>query len=615
MAKKKNFTPQEQQRIKKRIEFVQANPQLDPAEARKRFFVQTRVGELTAAGKEVDRKALRQQFTSGNVKRKGFYTEGDLQRIAASKATTKKTTTETTTSDKTKKSNVAGPNVRVGVGKRAVGGASQPQNLSEYKLDRTKNANTLGEEFRYMKEKGFYKTALGQIGPDGKMTPLAAGLAKIGEVAVSAVESAKASWINPLLNTANQFQASLADFKKNPSLKTLWSGGEQREQVKANPEYRKAGTVENILNASIALPPGTGRAAAEGISSQLSKAGFARQSARIDALLKVTGGTERAGAAFAKELQPPAPTSGRGLTPPGKSVGPKGPGKNMSSYRNLAEGRGLTYRGATKAEGPQLPGVKATKPKTSSKPKATTKKTSQAKLQAAADKKIEAGLKNIETPAPAAPKPVAKKAATKKATTKKAPAKTQEFSEMVSSDVRQAPARKTGDVVTIGESKFIAGKTESGLPSYTRVKSETPAPVAKPVAKKATKKPSKAKMKRSFKERTQAVVNQSSSGLPKSFESQESYNTWLSKGGKEQLRNATQQQRDVFFSANRSFVEGKGAQNAAQRAAIAKKAARKQRTAAKYKKARPEVRARYNKLVTYAETQAANRLARMRGIK
>lgn len=111
------------------------------------------------------------------------------------------------------------------------------------------------------------------------------------------------------------------------------------------------------------------------------------------------------------------------------------------------------------------------------------------------------------------------------------------------------------------------------------------------------------------------MVNQSSSGLPKSFESQESYNTWLSKGGKEQLRNATQQQRDVFFSANRSFVEGKGAQNAAQRAAIAKKAARKQRTAAKYKKARPEVRARYNKLVTYAETQAANRLARMRGIK
>lgn len=604
MAKKKNFTPQEQERIKKRIEFVQANPQLDPAEARKRFFVQTRVGELTAAGKEVDRKALRQQFTSGNVKRKGFYTEGDLQRIAASKATTKKTTTETTTSDKTKKSNVAGPNVRVGVGKKAVGGASQPQNLAEYKLDRTKNANTLGEEFRYMKEKGFYKTALGQIGPDGKMTPLAAGLAKIGKVTVDSLESMAATFTNPAVNLIGKA------FGKNPNLREAGPKEAAINTALAIGDIVTGGATRGASAALKFTPKQTvTRSVIEKGSAALSKSGFASQSARLDALSKVLKAGDE------------ALVSGRGLVAPGKSVGPKGPGKNMSSYKNLAEGRGLTYRGATKAEGPQLPGVKPTKPKTSSKPKAstkpkaTTKKTSQAKLQAAADKKIEAGLKNIETPAPAAPKPVAKKATTKKATTKKAPAKTQEFSEMVSSDVRQAPARKTGDVVTIGESKFVAGKTESGLPSYTRVKSETPAPVAKPVAKKATSKPSKAKMKRSFKERTQAVVNQSSSGLPKSFESQESYNTWLSKGGKEQLRNATQQQRDVFFSANRSFVEGKGAQNAAQRAAIAKKAARKQRTAAKYKKARPEVRARYNKLVTYAETQAANRLARMRGIK
>lgn len=81
MAKKLN--PQEQQRVQQRKTFVQANPDLDPAVARQRFFVQTRVQELTKSGIDVTkerRAALREQFSSGDISRKGFLTPGDVKR-------------------------------------------------------------------------------------------------------------------------------------------------------------------------------------------------------------------------------------------------------------------------------------------------------------------------------------------------------------------------------------------------------------------------------------------------------------------------------------------------------------------------------------------------------
>ena len=79
MAKKR--TPEELERIRQRKEFVQSNPDLDPAEARKRFYVQTRVKELGKSGVEVTkerRAALREKFISGGVQRAGFYTPKDL---------------------------------------------------------------------------------------------------------------------------------------------------------------------------------------------------------------------------------------------------------------------------------------------------------------------------------------------------------------------------------------------------------------------------------------------------------------------------------------------------------------------------------------------------------
>ena len=82
MAKKR--TPQELERIKARKEFVQSKPDLDPAEARKRFYVQTRVQELEKSGVEVTkerRAALRQKFASGGVQRQGFYTPTDTAKF------------------------------------------------------------------------------------------------------------------------------------------------------------------------------------------------------------------------------------------------------------------------------------------------------------------------------------------------------------------------------------------------------------------------------------------------------------------------------------------------------------------------------------------------------
>lgn len=105
MAKGKKEDPNKvAQRKAQRVAFVQSRPDLAPEVARKRFYVQTRAQELEAAGKPVDRAALRQKFETGGVTREGFYTPADIARINARKninngtgslADTKTTTTAT----------------------------------------------------------------------------------------------------------------------------------------------------------------------------------------------------------------------------------------------------------------------------------------------------------------------------------------------------------------------------------------------------------------------------------------------------------------------------------------------------------------------------------------
>jgi len=85
-SKKKAAKPQVAKRVADRKAFVAAKTSekgITPAQAKQRFYVQTRMSELKAAGKPVDaakRKELQKKFQSGNVARKGF---------AAPKKTTK----------------------------------------------------------------------------------------------------------------------------------------------------------------------------------------------------------------------------------------------------------------------------------------------------------------------------------------------------------------------------------------------------------------------------------------------------------------------------------------------------------------------------------------------
>jgi hypothetical protein len=77
MAMKK-ANPMVAKRAADRKEFVSkktAEKGITPAQARQRFFVQTRMAEMKAKGKTVTpemRKQLQQKFQSGDVARKGF---------------------------------------------------------------------------------------------------------------------------------------------------------------------------------------------------------------------------------------------------------------------------------------------------------------------------------------------------------------------------------------------------------------------------------------------------------------------------------------------------------------------------------------------------------------
>ena len=84
MAKKKPDPAAVAQRKQERVAFVQANPNLAPEQARQQFYVKTRTEELSAAGKSVDKQALRDKFQSGQVSREGFYTPGDIARFNTS---------------------------------------------------------------------------------------------------------------------------------------------------------------------------------------------------------------------------------------------------------------------------------------------------------------------------------------------------------------------------------------------------------------------------------------------------------------------------------------------------------------------------------------------------
>ena len=104
------------------------------------------------------------------------------------------------------------------------------------------------------------------------------------------------------------------------------------------------------------------------------------------------------------------------------------------------------------------------------------------------------------------------------------------------------------------------------------------------------------------------------STTPSEFKSQVEYNDWLRKGGKEQLRTMSQAQRDAFLAKNKKFVQGKGRQVQSEAQNVAKARARKEARNRRYRNARPELQALYNRLYEQRTTDAALRLAKLKGL-
>ena len=71
------------------------------AEARKRFYVQTRSAELAAKGVKVDkskRQELRKKYAAGDVSRAGFYKKGEKAKMGSSKSGTSKSASSSSSS-------------------------------------------------------------------------------------------------------------------------------------------------------------------------------------------------------------------------------------------------------------------------------------------------------------------------------------------------------------------------------------------------------------------------------------------------------------------------------------------------------------------------------------
>lgn len=298
MAKGKKEDPNKvAQRKAQRVAFVQSRPDLAPEVARKRFYVQTRAQELEAAGKPVDRAALRQKFETGGVTREGFYTPADIARINARKNVNNgtgsladtKTTPTATPSTPVKNPSVGGvvgaPTAPPSTTKTPT--KSKPQSRPPDRIQDTvvvAGATQTSPDVMEARKRASKKDIT-----DNAVVKKAAGFFEgVGRFTVGGIESGIASFINPLRNTVNDFGASLQDFKADPSLKTFISGGERREASKKNPQFRKASTTENVLNSLVALPPGTGRAVAGGLAKGLGRIGAESASGYINALLKVT---------------------------------------------------------------------------------------------------------------------------------------------------------------------------------------------------------------------------------------------------------------------------------------------------------------------------------------
>jgi hypothetical protein len=572
----KNKTPQELDRIAKRIEFVKARPNLDPAAARQQFFVQTRAAELTSKGLEVTkekRAQLRQKFQAGDVQRTGFYTPADLARIAAR--------------------NTGGGNTG-GTGGTGgnTGGNTNGQNLSEYKMLNKENTarrpvsakpqtqqtgltgankwiyeNVAKPEMAAIER--FNERNVKQFGSN---TPLivrtAGGVTRgIGGMALSTAESFNATFINPAVNLVGGL------FGKKPNL-------------------RQAGPVEAAFNtvdaiATIATLGGSKpltaalRVSGRGAAEQLSKFGFAKQSSKIDNILGRLGKTESIVPAANATRAPGKPYSGPKAPGGASKSGPVLFEKNQKSfYTDIASGKGPKYTGAPSStyKPTDVLSTAKVKPARTTKPKGSTTVKPKEAPEFFKDGGAKVAFKN--EPGTKIPKRVKPKGVE----TKGGPVVSARAS-------KSAAAQAKADKLIEGGLSKVAPKsaTTPNMNATSLSSMESTAPVVKPKGPKVS--PAKAKAGAGVQAKmTEAkAVPVRSTVTPKttvgSFKNQAEYDTFMSAGGKFHLQNMAPEARQQFITKNQKFIAARGARKTAVTTTESKVVARNVKFKGRYDRA------------------------------
>ncbi|ANH49349.1 hypothetical protein uvFWCGRAMDCOMC429_026 [Freshwater phage uvFW-CGR-AMD-COM-C429] len=251
MAKKKPDPAAVAQRKQERVAFVQANPNLAPEQARQQFYVKTRTEELSAAGKSVDKQALRDKFQSGQVSREGFYTPGDIARFNTSGSNNGGSLADSKADTVTSPTSLTTP---TGV-KMPAAGYMAPKATTALGLEVAPTTTVLSSSATIPVTDTPSKTVLktGNIsGPNVRMGIKQAQPTKVVETKPKESEGARIAkglgWIvNSASGVVNSSLESMQATFINPAVNLVGN------QLGKNPNLREAGPLEATINTADAL--------------------------------------------------------------------------------------------------------------------------------------------------------------------------------------------------------------------------------------------------------------------------------------------------------------------------------------------------------------------------
>lgn len=598
-SSKKNKTAQDQAIAAKRVEFVKANPNLDPAEARKRFFVQTRAAELQAKGVEVTkqkRQELRQKFATGGVQRQGFYTPGDLQRIAAAKAASGKVGTTTTTTT---------------TGSPSATPSSRPQDLADYKNTVYSNLAKENTARRPVAPKATTSNKFDEqsFSPSQFLkSPLVKGVkgaAKgVYNIAESSAESFNATFINPTVNLVGKA------IGKNPNLR---QAGAMEATINTGYAVLDIGTLGLSRSLSAASGPivkglipakqGIIKSTASKLTSKIAAGGksqivrgteeYAEQATKAFAKAPKTGSVDLATGAY----QPLKNAKGKVIVPKSKAF-PRGLDETPSFLKTPK---------APKSTGSKVTGVDEyvadAVQRVGKGPKAGSVDLATGKYNPPSYSKI----KDIDIDLKfgnAAEKSNAKKAVTKLKETKPKASTAKPAASKPKAD-RFADAWDDSPIdmnkVDFSEFTMESSKPYSTARRATVKKADEviPASVKKTPAKKTPAKKQapkttvpKANAKAAFDKSVAPIRTGSQTKL--TFKTQADYNQFLKTGGKERLRQMSPELRTSFERVNKRWIEGAAEAREVTQAAQKRSVERALATKARYNRARPALKAKFN---------------------